>query len=393
MPQLPGGHQGNLTSSPWRFSRSSARSTNLYIIAEAGVNHNGRVELALQLVEAAKAAGADCVKFQAYTTEELVTHSAAKAPYQQGCGSPAESQYAMLRKYELTAREFAKIKTHCEEVGVEFLVTPFSPGWVKIFEDLGVSAYKIGSGNLQFIELLETIGETKKPVFLSKGMSTLAQADRVIDILRRSGCDFISLLHCISSYPTKLEDANLKTIGMLASHIRLPVGFSDHTLELETGLLAVENGAEILEKHLTLDRNLEGPDHAMSLSPEDMKLYIERARSFATKNSLERQQAVAQDRELSSLSAIASGNVLFEPLPGERAIKEAAGMSVVAKQAIPKDSIITREMVTVKRPGTGIPADRIEQVIGSAAVRGMEADQVIAPDDIQAGSGLRGTGW
>jgi N,N'-diacetyllegionaminate synthase len=383
MPHLPGGHRGNLTCYPWKFSRSSAEPTNLYIIAEAGVNHNGQINVALQLVNAAKQVGANCIKFQAYTTEELVTHSAGKARYQTCCGANAESQYEMLKRYELTFEQFKEIKIHCDTTGIDFLVTPFSPQWVKRFEDLKVPAYKIGSGNLQFVELLEAIGQTKKTVFLSKGMSTIEEADHVINVLRKSGSDSISLLHCISSYPTKLGDANLKTISMLASHTGLPVGFSDHTLELETGLLAVEEGAKILEKHLTLDRNLEGPDHAMSLNPEEMKLYIEKARGFANKSSLERKQAITQSARLSSLADVASGNPLFKPLPEELQIKAAAGMSVVAAQAISPDSIITRDMLTVKRPGSGIPADQIEQVVGTRAICEIEADQVIRPEDIR----------
>jgi len=354
-----------------------------YIIAEAGVNHNGQMDIAIRLVDAAKQAGADCVKFQAYTTAELVTHSAGKASYQQCCGANAESQYEMLKRYELTFEQFSKIKLHCVTIGIDFLVTPFSPQWVKRFEDINVSAYKIGSGNLQFIELLEAIGQTKKPAFVSKGMSTVEDASRVINILRKSGCDSISLLHCISSYPAKLEDANLKTISMLASHTGLPVGFSDHTQELETGLLAVEKGAEILEKHLTLDKNLEGPDHAMSLNPEQMKLYIEKAQGFAKKSSLERKHAITQNPKLSSLSSIASGNVLFEPLPKELAVKAAAGMSVVAAQTIPKGTVLTRDMLTVKRPGTGISADKIENVIGLTSACDIECDELIRSSDFE----------
>jgi len=344
-----------------------------YIIAEAGVNHNGRVDLALQLVDAAKAAGADCVKFQAFTADELVMPEAPKAEYQQGCGSQGESQCEMLRRCELKAEEFASIMDYCRKVEIDFLVTPFSTGWVKVFVDLRITAFKVGSGNLSDDYLITTIGKTQLPVIVSTGMSDLEIIDRTLGILKQSGSCDIAILHCVSLYPTRIEQVNLKAIKTLHEHTGLPAGFSDHTEEVETGAWAVKMGAMILEKHLTLDQNLDGPDHKMSLNPQKMKEYINYARG----------RIKLQKTHFKTMPLTWIGDGIKRPLKEEREIKNIVGLSVVSSIYIPKGSVFTREMLTAKRPGTGIPAEKMSKIVGATSTRDIEPNQMITPEDVE----------
>jgi len=370
---------GNDISNPdWINGRKSQ-----YIIAEAGVNHNGRIELAIQLVDAANQAGADCVKFQAYTTAELVTQEAAKAEYQESCGPEGQSQYEMLQRYELSEENFARLKDYCDARNIDFLITPFSRRWVRFFETLNVTAYKIGSGNLRHLDLLGAIGETGKPVIISTGMSDLEQVDQTINRLQKVGCREIAVLHCVSLYPTPIEKVNLKAIHTLTEHTGLITGFSDHTVSQEMGFLALREGAFILEKHLTLDNTQEGPDHRISLEPTQLQIYIESARRAAAMRSEEQRTHIEQNPQLSQLYQAALGDGIKEPTTEELAVKQAAGMSVVSAQSIPKGTIITQDMITVKRPGTGIPADKIEKVIGLTSACDIECDQVIHKIDFE----------
>ena len=332
-----------------------------YIIAEAGVNHNGQLATALELVKAAHEAGADCIKFQAFTAEELVVRNAEKAQYQKRSGPKGESQYDMLQRLELEESEFAAIKKHCDEFEIDFLVTPFSPRWVRVFYEMGVTAFKIGSGNLNDIDLLKAIGQTHLPVIISTGMSELNEVDKALTILRKSGSDRLAVLHCVSLYPTRLEQANLNAVRTIAEHTHLPTGFSDHTEELITGALAVAAGAVILEKHFTLDKKMEGPDHKMSLVPEELTEYIRLVR----------------------LAEKACGDGQKKPLIAEEKMKETVRMSVVAATFIKAGTKITPEMITIKRPGTGIPAEQTDVVINATATRDIEPDHIINLNDIK----------
>ncbi|MCP4708940.1 MAG: radical SAM protein [Planctomycetes bacterium] len=313
-----------------------------YIIAEAGVNHNGKVETALKLVKAAKEAGADCVKFQAFMAEELVIKETAKADYQKGCGAEGESQYEMLKRMELGVEDFRKIMDYCDELGIDFLVTPFSVGWVMKLEELGVGAFKVGSGNLGVGPLLEAMGETGLPVIVSTGMADIEEVRGTLRRLRGAGCGEIAVLHCVSLYPTPLEKVNLKVIGTLAKEFRRPVGFSDHTVETITGAWAVATGATILEKHLTLNKEMEGPDQKMSLEPKELAEYITQAK----------------------LARLAIGSAQKKPISEELKMKETARMSVVARKAIKAGDEFSWDNLTIKRPGTGVPAGNIEAMIG-----------------------------
>ena len=331
-----------------------------YIIAEAGVNHNGQLATALELVKAAREAGADCIKFQAFTAEELVVRNAEKAQYQKRSGPKGESQYDMLKRLELKESEFAAIKKYCDELGINFLVTPFSPRWVRVFYEMGVTAFKIGSGNLNDLLLLEAIGQTHLPAILSTGMSELNEVDKALVILRESGSEHLAVLHCVSLYPTQLEQSNLNAVKTLAEHTHLPAGFSDHTEEFITGALAVAAGAVILEKHFTLDKKMEGPDHRMSLVPEELTEYIRLARRAEQ----------------------ACGDGQKKPLIAEEKMKKTVRMSVVTATFIKAGTKITPEMITIKRPGTGIPAEQIGIVINATATCDIEPGHIINPSDI-----------
>ena len=338
--------------------------TRPYVIAEAGVNHNGRQDLALELVDAAYKAGANCVKFQAFSADELTSLAAEKAEYQEACGEEGESQHAMLKRYELEEISFKVIKQACEERGIDFLVTPFSVRWLDFLVGIGMSAVKIGSVNIGAPDLLEAIGRTRLPVILSTGMSNLNEVDKTISVLGQAGTTELAVLHCVSLYPASLAQANLYSVQTLAEHTGLPVGFSDHTVEVGTGALAVAAGAAILEKHMTLAKDLDGPDHRMSLTPGEMAEYVQIAREAAR----------------------VCGSGLKEPTPGELIVKKAVRLSVVAKKFIAKDTVITREMLTTKRPGTGIPAAEIEMVIDSAAACDILPDSVLRKDQIIEGN-------
>ncbi len=329
-----------------------------YVIAEAGVNHNGCLETAYELIDAAVQAGADAVKFQAFSADELTTKSAPKADYQIENDTGSQSQYDMLKKCELREHDLHALFEFCQMRNIDFLATPFSTYWLKVLCQIGMESIKIGSGNTSMHSLLKEIGQTRLPVILSTGMSLLSDIEKVIVTLTENGCGNLAVLHCVSLYPTSLDQANLYAIGYLHEHLGLPTGFSDHTLETETGALAVAAGATILEKHFTLDKSLEGPDHKMSLSPAELKDYIYKARQ----------------------ASIACGQYNKSPLPQERFIKEKVHTSIVAQQYIKAGSIITEDMLTEKRPGNGIPSEKLKSIVGSRANCDIPADQLLRYD-------------
>ncbi|NLE28188.1 MAG: N-acetylneuraminate synthase, partial [Phycisphaerae bacterium] len=253
--------------------RSVGPGEPTYIIAEAGVNHNGKFDLAIKLVELAKRAGADAVKFQVFTAENLVISNAPTANYQKEQGH--NDQRDMLRQLELTRQEFIDLSHYCREVRIEFLATPFSVSDLEFLVEMDVSAIKLASPDLVNYPLLERAISSKLPVIASSGACTLDEIDAAVDCFANRGAlSRLILLHCISSYPTPLDQANLSVIGNLANRYPVPAGFSDHTAETLTGALAVSAGATVLEKHFTLDRTMPGPDHRFSLEEDQLKQYI-----------------------------------------------------------------------------------------------------------------------
>ena len=339
-----------------------------YVIAEVGVNHNGILEAALRLVEAARAAGADCVKFQAFSADELAVKGAAKAEYQERCGAAGEGQDEMLRRYELRAEAFGVIGEHCSAVGIDFLVTPFSPRWVGELTALGARGFKIGSGNLTMVRLLRAIGATRLPVIISTGMADLEAVAGALAVLRGSGSGAWVLLHCVSLYPTRLDQVNLRAMAALRAQFGGPVGFSDHTVEVVTGGLAVAAGATVLEKHFTLDKGQEGPDHGMSLTPGELAEYVELARQAGR----------------------ALGDGVKAPGAEELAMKAMVGVSVVAARRIAAGSVIGAEMVAEKRAGSNVPCAQMDRVLGKGARVDIEADTLLTLDLIKANPGAHG---
>lgn len=324
----------------------------VYVVAEAGVNHNGELKNALALVEAAASAGADAVKFQAFRASALVTRNAPAVAYQQP-QSHGGTQYDLLRRLEMPPSSFAAIQQRCRIAGVEFLATPFGVDDLAMLIHLDVHAIKIASPDLINMPLLEAAAHTGRPMILSTGAAEPEEIDETVEFLTRLGArERLAFLHCVSSYPTELRDANLRRIAALAQRTGCPTGYSDHTQSLETGMLATAAGALIIEKHFTLDRKQPGPDHAFSLEPDQLAEYIAGIRK----------------------TEVILGSGQLQLCEAEQDVRKLTRSSVVASENLPEGKCITRECLAVKRPGTGIrPAD-FERVVGKVAARDIPAD-------------------
>jgi len=326
----------------------------IYIIAEAGVNHNGSFDLACRLVDSAKAAGVDCIKFQTFNSEKLVSHSAQKAEYQKnstGEGSQAE----MLKKLELSYDEFLKLKEYCDKVGVCFLSTPFDIDSIAFLNTINMPFWKIPSGEVTNYPYLLEIAKTGKPVVMSTGMCEISEIEDAIKVLKNNGTTVIKLLHCNTEYPTPFEDVNLKAMLTLNEHFGLDIGYSDHTKGIEVPIAAAALGATIIEKHFTLDRKMEGPDHMASLEPNELAQMVQSIRNIEK----------------------ALGNGKKTPSPSEKKNITIARKSIVAKRFIKTGEILCEENLTVKRPGNGISPMLWKSIIGTKAVRDFDEDELI----------------
>ena len=326
-----------------------------FIIAEAGVNHNGDINLARKLIDVAKEAGADAVKFQTFKAKELVTRSAEKAGYQKKTTPFEESQYDMIRKLELSEKDFEELFAYAQEKGMIFLSTPFDKGSVDLLDELGISAFKVGSGEITNFPLLKHIARKGKLIILSTGMATLEEVGEALEIIKEEGRDDIILLHCVSSYPAKIEAMNLKAMETLRNAFKLPVGLSDHSLGITIPIAAVALGACLIEKHLTPDKNLLGPDHRASLEPDELK------------------QMVTAIRDVEK----AMGNGVKRPTKDEEANKTVGRRSIVARVDIPRETTITEEMLDIKRPGTGLEPKYLNSVIGRKVKENIRHDELI----------------
>lgn len=316
-----------------------------FIIAEAGVNHNGDPKLARELVDAAADAGADAVKFQTFTPEELVSESAPQAEYQVANTGKEESQLSMLQRLVLPHEEHVALKAYAESKGLIFLSTPFSIPDADFLETLGVVAYKVPSGEITNTPFLEAIAKKGKPVILSTGMATLEEVREALETLRANGASDIAVLHCTSMYPTPPEFINLRAMNTLQKEFSLPTGLSDHSEHEAVAVAAVALGACIIEKHYTLSRDLPGPDHKASLEPKELK------------------EMVAAVREVEA----ALGSPEKRPVGGELDTAAVARKSVVARKAIKSGAVISAEDVYIVRPGTGIPPRELPHVVGKTA--------------------------
>jgi len=326
----------------------------VYIIAEAGVNHNGNFELACKLVDAAKDAGVDCIKFQTFKSKNLVSHNAQKAEYQKDTTGEG-SQVEMLKKLELTCDEFLALKKYCDKAGICFLSTPFDFDSIDFLNSIDMPFWKIPSGEITNYPYLVALAKTGKPVVMSTGMSEMAEITAAINILKNNGTKDIKLLHCNTEYPTPYKDVNLYAMQTMRDYFGLEVGYSDHTKGIEVPVAAVALGATVIEKHFTLDHNMEGPDHKASLEPDELKAMVLSIRHI--------EQAL--------------GNGDKTPSPSEKKNITVARKSIVAKTDIKEGDFLSENNITVKRPGTGISPMRWLEVIGTKAVRDFEEDELI----------------
>lgn len=327
----------------------------VFIIAEAGVNHNGDIELAKRLAKEAKAAGADCVKFQTFQAEALVTADGEKAEYQKKQTGSGESQLAMLKRLELTQEEFLELKQYCEEIQITFLSTAFDMESQKFLESLKPFCYKIPSGEITNYPYLKAIAKTGRDVILSTGMCSLSEVEEAVDVLRENGAGELTLLHCTTEYPAPIEDVNLKAMQTLAEHFGTKIGYSDHTEGIEVPVAAVAMGAKVIEKHFTLDKTMEGPDHKASLEPEELAEMVRAIRKIE----------------------LALGTGEKRVTKREAANRKAARKSIVAARDIKAGEIFTEENLTVKRPGDGITPMKWEEVLGKTANRDFKKEERI----------------
>jgi N-acetylneuraminate synthase/N,N'-diacetyllegionaminate synthase len=329
----------------------------VFIIAEAGVNHNGNLEIAMKLVDAACDAGADAVKFQIFNADKLVIRDAEKAEYQKLTTTSNETQYDMLKKLELSYEDHLKIMEYCKKRNIVYLATPFDYESVDMLDRLNIFAYKIGSGDITNIPFLKYIGEKEKPIILSTGMSNLGEVEEAIEVIKSTGNDNLILLHCTSNYPTEYKDVNLNAMITMKNAFRLPVGYSDHTLGTEVAIAAVSIGAVVIEKHFTLDKNMPGPDHKASLEVRELKQMIKSIRNIEA----------------------ALGNGIKRCTENEENVKKVVRKSIIAAVDIPSGSIITEEMLTIKRPGTGLHPRFFNYLIGKKAKVPILKDTIVEP--------------
>lgn len=328
----------------------------VFIIAEAGVNHNGSLDIALQLVDTAKKAGADAIKFQTFKAEKLVSKNAQKACYQkENTGNSDEKQIDMLKKLELSFDDFSKIKKYCDESGILFLSTPFDFQSIEFLNSIEMPLYKIPSGEITNLPYLIKIAETGKEVILSTGMCDMEEIKEAINALEKYGTKKISLLHCTTEYPAPFDEVNLNAILTLKKEFNLDVGYSDHTEGIEVSIAAVAMGASIIEKHFTLDKNMSGPDHKASLNPIELREMIKSIRNIEK----------------------SMGSPEKKPTNSELKNREIARKSIVAAKDIVKGQDFTDDNITVKRPGNGISPMRWFDIIGKTASRDYKEDELI----------------
>ena len=327
------------------------------IIAEAGVNHNGDIEIAKKLIDVAAEAGADLVKFQTFSGDRLATSIAKQAEYQIQNTEEIIPQRTMLQKLELDENMHEVLIQHCEDRGIVFFSTGFDIESVNLLIKLGQKRFKIPSGEITNLPLLRHIGKQKKEVILSTGMATFVEIENAIEALEHAGTprDSITVLHCTTSYPAPLVDVNLKAMQKIGEKFGVAVGYSDHTIGLETAIAAVALGAEVIEKHFTLDRKMPGPDHKASLEPEELKQMISSIRNIE----------------------ILLGDGEKKLMPSEVGNVNIARKSIVASKAVPKGEIFSEHNITTKRPGNGISPMQWDSVIGSRAKRDFELDELI----------------
>jgi len=330
---------------------------SVYIIAEAGVNHNGSIELAKKLVDMAVDCGADAVKFQTFKAEYGISKNAIKANYQNETTDKNESQFEMIKKLELNLEAHEDLMTYCDDKDITFLSTPFDLPSIELLSNLGLDIFKIPSGEITNLPYLRCIGKLNKDIVLSTGMADIGEIEDALDVLVDSGTNRnnIILLHANTEYPTPMEDVNLKAMKTIGNTFDLPYGYSDHTLGIEVPIAAVAMGAVCIEKHITLDKEMEGPDHRASLEPSELKSMIKAIRNIE----------------------IALGSSIKKASNSESKNIKIVRKSIVAKENIKIGDIFTKKNITVKRPGIGISPMRWDEVIGECAIKNYKEDDLI----------------
>ena len=325
------------------------------IIAEIGVNHNGSFEIAKKMIEVAKDCGVDCVKFQIIKPELCISKYARKADYQKENTKKNESQLEMCKTFELPFEYFLRLKKICEHLQIEFLATPFDSESIDYLQSINVDCFKIPSGEITNYPYLVKIANTKKPVIMSTGMSNINEIKDAIKVLKENGTTEITLLQCNTQYPTPYEDVNLKAMSTLHKQIGCEVGYSDHTQGIEVPIAAVSLGATVIEKHFTLDKNMEGPDHKASLEPHELKAMVSAIRNIEMALGIEEKKVSESERE----------NIVI------------VRKSIVASKKIKKGEKFTCDNITTKRPGDGINPMKWNEVIETIAKRDFEEDELI----------------
>ncbi len=331
--------------------------SNTLIIAEAGVNHNGDIQKAYELIDVAVDAGVDIIKFQTFSADKLVTRSAKKAEYQEKNATEFKSQYDMLKALELSKDSFLQLKERCKSKRLEFLTTGFDISDLEFISTMGQSRYKIPSGEITSLPYLRYVGKKKYPIILSTGMSTMDEIGDAIEILQSSGTELkkITVLHCNSEYPTPMEDVNLKAMITIKKKFGVEVGYSDHTLGIEIPIAAVALGATVIEKHFTLDRKLPGPDHRASLEPNELNAMVKAIRNIE----------------------VALGDGVKHPSLSEKKNINIARKSIVAAKPIKKGDVFSSENLTIKRPGNGISPMDWDNIVGRIAKNNYLIDELI----------------
>ena len=331
--------------------------SKVFIIAEAGVNHNGSIDLAKKLIDVASAAGVDAIKFQTFKAENLVTKNAEKANYQKNTTDQKEKQFSMLKKLELSKEMHLELINYSKNKNIKFLSSPFDHDSIELLKDLGLEVFKIPSGEITNLLYLRHIGKLNKKIIISTGMSNMDEVKNALDILVNSGTkkNNITILHANTEYPTPMEDVNLKAMVTIGKKLNVGFGYSDHTLGIEVDIAAVAMGASCIEKHFTLDRNMEGPDHKASLEPDQLRGMVKAIRNIE----------------------LALGNGIKKPSKSELRNIQIVRKSIVAKTKIKKGDVLKENNLAVKRPGGGISPMKWDDVVGTKATKDYKEDELI----------------
>jgi len=330
---------------------------SVFIIAEAGVNHNGSIELAKKLIDVAVKAGVDAVKFQTFKTENLVSKNAQKADYQKETTSKEESQFDMIKKLELDVATHNELISYCNSKNIMFLSTPFDHDSIDLLNNIGLNIFKVPSGEITNLPYLRHIGSLQKEVILSTGMADIGEIEDALDVLISSGTkkDDITILHANTMYPTPMEDVNLKAMNTIGNTFDIAFGYSDHTLGIEVDIAAVAMGASCIEKHFTLDKTMEGPDHKASLEPDELIEMVKAIRNIE----------------------LALGSSIKKPSKSEQPNMKIVRKSIVASNEIKKGENLTENNITIKRPGNGINPMRWDEIVGTISTRDYNKDDLI----------------